>query len=158
MVREIWKKNGFKGFYRGLWATMARESVGSAAFFGTYELTRGLLTPADKRKEDLNVVATMAVGALSSVTMLLPSYPMDVIKSRVQMSEKGVNGGYRAVWNTIGSLRTLYSGLWPTLAKSVLVSGMFLFAAEITKRFLSKLFAPNRPTVDSPFESGPLDE
>jgi len=47
------KQEGIGGLYKGLTSTMAREMPGYFFFFGSYELSRHLLTPAGKTKDDI---------------------------------------------------------------------------------------------------------
>jgi hypothetical protein len=41
--------------FRGLGSTIAREMPGYFFFFGGYEATRGLLTPAGKTKDEIGI-------------------------------------------------------------------------------------------------------
>lgn len=43
LTKQIFRQEGFLGFYRGLGPTMAREMPGYFFFFGGYEYTRELL-------------------------------------------------------------------------------------------------------------------
>lgn len=43
LTKQIFRQEGFLGFYRGLGPTMAREMPGYFFFFGGYEWTRELL-------------------------------------------------------------------------------------------------------------------
>ena len=53
MVRSMLKTQGVLSLYRGFVPTVAREMPGYFAFFGSYELTRSLLTPAGKTKDEI---------------------------------------------------------------------------------------------------------
>lgn len=147
-IKNIWKADGFKGLFRGMKYTFARESIGCSVFFGAYEWAREKLKPIGKPKENCDPLATMAAGALSGVVMWLVVYPIDVMKSRVQISEKTV--GLQLVKDEIhkAGLRGLYCGLWPTLIKTVPLTAVLLFSVEFSKPFYNKLLSNN--IVDPP--------
>lgn len=135
VVKNIWRTDGIRGLFRGLGSTIARENIGCFVFFGSYEWTREKLKPVGGRKENCDSLATMTAGALAGTLMWLVIYPIDVIKSRVQMSEKAT--GFRLLLEEARSigLRGLYSGLWPTLMKTLPVTAVLLFSVEFSKPF-----------------------
>ena len=53
MCRELYKIGGFRAFFVGLTPTLAREIPGYFCFFGAYELSRYMLTPVGKTKDDI---------------------------------------------------------------------------------------------------------
>jgi hypothetical protein len=53
ITRNIIRTEGTRGLFRGLTATLARECPGYGCFFGTYELTRSLLTKENEKKTDI---------------------------------------------------------------------------------------------------------
>lgn len=53
LCKQIFRESGFRGFFHGLVPTFAREMPGYFFFFGTYELTRSLMTPVGKTKDDI---------------------------------------------------------------------------------------------------------
>ena len=54
LTKQILREEGPKGMFRGLVPTFAREMPGYFFFFGGYEISRSLLTPLGKTKEDLS--------------------------------------------------------------------------------------------------------
>lgn len=150
VISNIWNTNGFKGFFRGLGLTMIREGIGCPLFFGSYEWVRELLKPVDKRKEDCNPLATMVAGAMAGLLTWVVIYPVDVIKSRAQMSEEP--SSYRTILKDIRvtGLRGLYFGLWPTLIKTIPVTGVLLFSVEFSKPIIRKLLSESNDTPSVP--------
>ncbi|XP_022173686.1 solute carrier family 25 member 45-like [Myzus persicae] len=138
VFKNIWKSEGFKGVYRGLGCTIVREFIGCSVFFGVYERARELLKPVAKRKEDCGAIATMVAGSLAGICTSLIVYPIDVIKSRVQMTVK--ESEFQMFRNVIlsNSSRELYSGLLPTMVKTVPVTGVLLLTVEFSKPFYRK--------------------
>jgi len=53
LTRDILHEEGVVGLFRGLVPTFAREVPGYFFFFGGYEISRALLTPPGKSKDDL---------------------------------------------------------------------------------------------------------
>jgi solute carrier family 25 ornithine transporter 2/15 len=53
LTQNIIQQEGVLGLFRGLGTTIAREMPGYFFFFGGYEATRGLLTPAGKTKDEI---------------------------------------------------------------------------------------------------------
>lgn len=153
VISNIWNTNGFKGLFRGLGLTMIREGVGCPLFFGSYEWVRELLKPADKRKEDCNPLATMVAGATAGLLTWVIIYPVDVIKSRVQMSEE--SSSYRTILKDVRvtGLRGLYFGLWPTLIKTIPATGVLLFSVEFSKPIIRKLLTGNNNSQLVSFEN-----
>jgi len=141
IFKNIWKSEGFKGLYRGLGCTIIREFIGCSVFFGVYERSREILKPEGKRKENCDALATMTAGSLAGICTSLIIYPIDVIKSRVQMAIK--ENEFQMIKNEILSSgsRGLYSGLLPTMVKTVPVTGVLLLTVEFSKLFYRKYFS-----------------
>lgn len=78
-IRKIIRFDGCNGLYRGLSATLYREIVGWAAFFGTYDyLKRQAPLTNDNR---LHLAWTMNAGGLSGIACWVLTLPADNIKS-----------------------------------------------------------------------------
>ena len=58
LTKQIILADGFQGLFRGLIPTFAREMPGYFFFFGGYEISRTLFTPAGKTKDDIGKCAT----------------------------------------------------------------------------------------------------
>jgi len=56
LCRQIFREEGFRGFFHGLTSTFAREMPGYFFFFGGYEVSRYLLTPPGKTKDEIGIV------------------------------------------------------------------------------------------------------
>ncbi len=61
ITRNIIRTEGTRGLYRGLTTTLARECPGYGFFFGTYELTRTLLTKENEKKTDIGMMKCMHI-------------------------------------------------------------------------------------------------
>ncbi|KAJ2721352.1 hypothetical protein GGI07_004022 [Coemansia sp. Benny D115] len=80
VARQVWAQHGVRGVMWGFWATVAREIPAYAAFYAGFEATkRGLAARGHE-----SAAMTMVAGAAGGVSYWTASYPLDVIKSRVQ--------------------------------------------------------------------------
>ena len=118
-------EGGVHGLYKGGAATMARESVGNIAMFGTYEAVkaaaverRGLSSASQLPTRDV-----MLAGGLGGLMMWVIGYPIDVVKSKVQLDSYEAPR-YRGMWDCARQViaqdtwRGLYRGYGPALLRS----------------------------------------
>lgn len=56
LTKEILQQEGIRGLYKGLTATFMREIPGYVFFFGGYEISRHLLTPAGQTKDTIGKI------------------------------------------------------------------------------------------------------
>lgn len=100
-LRKIYQREGCRGIFKGLGITFLREGPSYGVYFATYEvLTR---TPS---KQPISTFHMLVAGGLAGSASWIISYPVDVIKSRIQ-AETG----------------NRYLGAWDCLRKSVRVEG-----------------------------------
>ncbi|KNE69631.1 hypothetical protein AMAG_14186 [Allomyces macrogynus ATCC 38327] len=90
VIRHTYATHGVRGFYRGHVGTMLRETGGSAAWFGVYEVAiqQFIRSRGASSKADLAVPELLAAGALAGVSYNVVLFPADVIKSRQQTAEE----------------------------------------------------------------------
>ena len=131
MVRAILARDGVPGLYRGLTATFAREIPGYFFFFLAYEGCREALAPAGGSREEVGTLGTLAAGAVAGVTLWTIIFPVDVVKSRL-----AVSGATTPLLAMLSSIRrregagALYSGLTPTLLRTVPATATLLLVVE----------------------------
>ncbi|KAI4460550.1 mitochondrial basic amino acids transporter-related [Holotrichia oblita] len=145
VAKEIYKLEGFKGVFRGLNITIAREIPAFVTYFATYEC----LT----RTSDNSPVSTMTMlvaGGTAGVVSWLISYPVDIIKSRMQMD--GMNGS-RMYKNGLDCVRKgvavegysfLFRGLAPTLVRAFPVNASCFAVVTWTMRLFNEM-----PAIES---------
>jgi len=158
VVRDVYKQNGLRGFFRGQTGTLIRETGGGAAWFGTYEAVCHLFVERAKRqqqqqlatsdeempvitKDNLNAGPLMAAGACAGMVFNLLFYPADVIKSRMQVFADSSNGrkvGFVQtgldVWRN-GGFKTVYRGCGITVARSAPANAAIFATYEYLSRF-----------------------
>lgn len=126
--------------FRGLTLTVAREMPSYFCFFGVYEWVRETLKPAGRTRDDCGPVATTVAGACGGVLLWSVTFPVDVVKSRIQLDDALPTRGWTArmvrVYRDEG-VAALYSGLAPTLVRCVPSSAVLFVVYEYTKRLLA---------------------
>jgi len=100
IVLRKYKQRGVRGLYRGITATVLRD-VGYGAYFGSYEATCRICTPSPSPSPDHLAVSTVTplhvsgpswstsliAGGVAGIVGWLVTFPMDVVKTRVQGSD-----------------------------------------------------------------------
>lgn len=141
LTRQIYRQDGFLGFFKGFSATLVREMPGYFCFFGGYEGARHLLTPPGKTKDEIGVARTIVSGGVGGTCLWLSIFPADVIKSRIQISgsNEPALSVARSIMRTEGIL-ALYNGLGPTLLRTFPATGALFLAYEYTRKTLNTAF------------------
>nr|CAH7747243.1 unnamed protein product [Callosobruchus chinensis] len=115
VIKEIIEKDGFLGMFRGLLPTLAREMPGYFVYFYTYEYMRHLLKRPDERKWEIGPLKTMVAGSAAGGMFWASTFPIDVIKSRIQVSSSKDNMfalGYKILrGKRISKVKTLQSAI-----------------------------------------------
>lgn len=159
VVHTIHREHGLKGLFRGLTATALRDFGYGAYFFG-YEVTSRYLTTPTPRldgstslsgssPESIPLWVLFVSGGVAGVLGWLPTFPMDVVKTRMQSTETAEarsilrsevttsDNPYRTTISTIQhSYRTsgagvFFRGLSPTMLRAIPVN-MATFAVYET--------------------------
>lgn len=83
LIKEIYRGNGLKGFYRGFWAMFWRDVPSYGLLFFTYDY----LCRISMKKDDTEAMRYFKIAIASGTAGVLnwiPSYPLDVVKTIVQ--------------------------------------------------------------------------
>ncbi|XP_061659021.1 mitochondrial ornithine transporter 1-like [Syngnathoides biaculeatus] len=145
VVKSIMKSEGPRGFFQGLSTTVAREVPGYFCFFGAYELCRSAFAEYMKcGKDDIGVAPVVFSGGFGGACLWLAVYPMDCVKSRIQvMSMTGRQGGFlKTFWLIARSegVGALYSGLTPTMVRTFPANGALFLGYEVSRKVMMKRF------------------
>ncbi|KAL2649819.1 hypothetical protein R1flu_017947 [Riccia fluitans] len=170
VLRTI-RSEGIGGLFRGLSATFAREALGNSAFFITYEASRsymlkslGLSTSrfkdtSESRTESLSEGSSgksaytnhlieagvgIASGGLAGIAFWLTVLPLDVAKTRIQISHNPNQSRnpflhLRMINKELG-VRGLYAGLGPTLIRAFPANAASVVTWEVVSKFLAGHF------------------
>jgi hypothetical protein len=79
----IIKNEGYKGLFKGFWATFFRDVPGWAVYFYAYEalkaVARKYMRPESRQRHDLAIRLT--AGGIAGQLSWIVSFPFDVIKT-----------------------------------------------------------------------------
>lgn len=138
--QAIVTQHGLRGLFRGLTMTVAREMPSYFCFFGVYEAIRDALKPAGRTRADCSLLATTVAGAGGGMVLWTVTFPVDVVKSRIQLDDRlpacGWTGSMMRVYRNEG-LGALYSGLAPTLVRCVPSSAVLFIVYEYTRKLFN---------------------
>lgn len=143
-LRHVHKLEGTRGVFRGLALTVCRDVPGFSIYFCTYEM----LT----RTEDGSPVSTctmLASGGVAGVLSWALPYPVDVIKTRMQVD--GMHGSpvYKnaldCVKKSVGAegIACLYHGITPALLRAFPVNAACFVVVTWTMRLLQAASGKN---------------
>ena len=157
VIADVYRREGMSGFWRGQLGTFLRETVGSAAWFGSYEactlyFKQRLLKDAQsqggsyefsEQQIQIPVYQQMLSGAVAGMSYNFIFYPADTIKSKIQtgeLSSQGVRPTFtnvgKALWQSHG-LKGLYRGCGITVARSAPSSALIFTIVENLKEMFA---------------------
>ncbi|XP_045682864.1 mitochondrial ornithine transporter 2 [Phyllostomus hastatus] len=143
VVKGILRKDGPRGFYRGLSGTLLQEVPGYFFFFGGYELSRSFFA-SGRSKDELGPVPLMLSGGIAGICLWLVIFPVDCIKSRIQvLSMSGKQAGFIGTLLSVvesEGIAALYSGLSATLIRAFPANGSLVLAYEYSRRTMMSQF------------------
>ncbi|KAF3920723.1 Mitoferrin [Arthrobotrys entomopaga] len=127
-IRKIAAQDGvLKGIYRGEAVTILREAQAYGLWFLTFEYLMNL-EARDKKREDISPLKIALYGGIAGEVLWLGSYPLDVVKSKMQSDKFGAEQRYssmrdcfRQTWHAEG-MRGFWKGIGPTLVRAMPVS------------------------------------
>lgn len=146
LARSIILNEGPLAPFKGLSAAIVREMVGYFFFFGVYEMVRESFVEPGKTKDDIGALRTILAGGLGGVALWIPSYPLDLVKSRIQVLHTGRGQAPNFVSVALEIVRkegpqALYSGIKPTLLRAFPATGALFLAVEKSKKWMESLSA-----------------
>lgn len=128
-IRKIWAVDGVRGLYRAQVPTVLREGQAYGLWFLTYEfLVQRSVAATGGKRDDLPAWKLCGFGAVAGLVLWVGSYPLDVIKSRMQSDPGLVNqvpdslAEFRAKLATVGE-KPRYDSMVDCARKIYLQSG-----------------------------------
>lgn len=126
---RIYRKEGFRGINRGMVTTLMRETPGFGVYFLAYDLlTRSL---GCEPEDPYMIPKLLFAGGMSGIASWISTYPVDVIKSRLQAD--GVGGVNQ------------YSGIMDCVRQSLRKEGWRVFSRGLVSTLL-RAFPVNAAT------------
>ena len=139
-IRHVLRTEGVvSGFYRSFTPTLSREIPQYAIYYPTYELTRRMLLQPGQPVSSLSPLYTALAGGCAGVAQWVPTYALDVVKSRVSAAEPG---RYRGLLHAAVDIYRVegISAYWRGMSAAVLrafpLHGAVFLGYELTMKFL----------------------
>lgn len=121
ILQGLYRTGGMRSVYRGNLMTFARDAPDSAAYFATYEYCKWRFSAQqDGVDSSLSLLAVGGAGASAGFVMLIPLFPIDTVKSRLQAVEgrQTIREVVRYLYGRRG-VRAFFPGLLPALLRSL---------------------------------------
>lgn len=152
VTKEIYKLNGLRGFYQGGLITMIRDAPSYGIYFWAYEGMKRLLQVEYSGNDAWKL---LLAGGVAGTVSWGSIYPIDVVKSRLQMQQKHVVANhlnesthiimdrpYASIKDcVVRSYRSegvgvFFRGLFPTLLRGFPVNAVTFYVYEIVMDFM----------------------
>jgi solute carrier family 25 carnitine/acylcarnitine transporter 20/29 len=125
-VTEILRCEGFSHLFRGMSATLAREVPAFGCYFYSQKIADDILIAAHWNK----YASSFAAGGLAGALSWIISYPMDVVKTDIQMKSATPRAYTESIISVFQRLVRkhgflfLYRGLGTTIVRSIPVNAV----------------------------------
>uniref|UniRef100_T1J0N7 Solute carrier family 25 member 44 n=1 Tax=Strigamia maritima TaxID=126957 RepID=T1J0N7_STRMM len=134
IIIEIYKRDGFTGFYRGYLASLGTFVPNSALWWSFYLFYSDELVKRFPDRVPLLMIQCMA-APLGGITTSLITNPLDVVRARIQVHRlHSFSTAFQTLWAEEG-LRIFTKGLSARLVQSIAFSFMIILGYESIKRF-----------------------
>lgn len=144
-VRKLSAHQGvLSGLYRGEAVTVLREAQAYGVWFLAFEYMMNAHAARNKveRKEVPSYMVAF-YGGLAGEALWMSSYPLDVVKSKMQTDGFGKDQRYKSMRDCFGQtwraegMRGFWKGIAPTLLRAMPVSAGTFAVVEMTMRAIS---------------------
>jgi len=138
-IKKIVKAKGFKGFFKGLPTTIARETPSYGAYFASYDLFCKLLPNSDPNQPSLGL---LVAGGIAGIVGWLTTYPLDFVKTRLQSIQEDQKPRYKTMMNAIRIIsreegyRVFFSGLTATAIRAFPTNAATFYVVVSVRNFL----------------------
>eukprot|EP00013_Stygamoeba_regulata_P014729 CAMPEP_0177673022 /NCGR_PEP_ID=MMETSP0447-20121125/25691_1 /TAXON_ID=0 /ORGANISM="Stygamoeba regulata, Strain BSH-02190019" /LENGTH=291 /DNA_ID=CAMNT_0019180805 /DNA_START=12 /DNA_END=887 /DNA_ORIENTATION=- len=139
-AKGILKEGGVRSLFRGSVATLVRDVPGSVAYFGGYELFKGLLSGGST---ELNPLAVVTAGGLAGMCNWAVAIPADVLKSRLQTAPEGKYTGIADVFRQLmknEGPQALFRGIGPAMLRAFPANAACFLGAEVSLKVMNMLW------------------
>ncbi|KAJ3092716.1 hypothetical protein HK102_003895 [Quaeritorhiza haematococci] len=135
-TKRIVRMKGVRGLYGGAHLHLLRDGLGTAMYFGGYEVAKHMLIPVLGNGPIVHILA----GGFAGTSCWLVLFPIDLTKSVIQRDYLRPNPRYRSTMEFLrsawrkGGIRRFYSGIGPQLLRSFPVHALnFLVYEHVLK-------------------------
>jgi solute carrier family 25 carnitine/acylcarnitine transporter 20/29 len=141
-AKKLYEQKGIAGgVFRGFGITLLREAQAYGAWFCTYEFLMQQTIKSGVKREEIPMWKLLTFGAIAGEVLWLASYPLDVIKSRIQSDSlaqpryRGVLDCARQTWRE-GRFRAFWKGIVPTVLRATPASAGTFATVELAIRLM----------------------
>ncbi|KAG2180019.1 hypothetical protein INT43_003806, partial [Umbelopsis isabellina] len=150
VARDIFRRGGITGFFQGGMITITRDAPSYGVYFAAYEGIKRSLKVVDGDATGENAWKLLLAGGLAGTISWASIYPLDVVKSRMQMQivqprhDSSSSHSYQAVpqqsrkyssistattstVNPISSANIPYRSTWDCIVRSYRTEGLGVF-------------------------------
>jgi len=136
IMSSMYKQDGWRGFYRGYFASLAVYAPNSALWWAIYDVYCGIL--GDVSPESIPRLALQCTAACgSAITTSLILNPVDLVRTRVQVEGLKFIPTCRQLWKE-ERMRLFMKGLSARLVLSISFSFCIILGYETLKRWSLK--------------------
>ncbi|KAI3692021.1 hypothetical protein L6452_31827 [Arctium lappa] len=160
VVKQVLRsEGGVRGIFKGLIPTMTREIPGNATLFGVYEALKQYFAGGTDTS-GLDRGSLMLAGGLAGASFWMTVYPLDVVKSVIQIDDyknpkySGLVDAFRKILKAEG-VGGLYKGFGPAMGRSMPANAACFLAFELTKTSLADDDDIDRAVIE---EYAPMDK
>lgn len=132
-ISKTLKENGVKGLWKGQSSTFLRESLGGCVWFSTYELSKKYLKNKNNESKQWH---SLASGALSGIMFNFSIFPVDTVKSLVQIDHKTtISTAIKTILSQKG-IHGFYNGLGITLIRAAPANAVIFYTFDMVNNYL----------------------
>ncbi|KAJ1957202.1 Mitochondrial carrier protein ymc2 [Dipsacomyces acuminosporus] len=143
-IGQIYRNFGWSGIYKGQIPTLIREFNGYGMYFLAYEaLVQRTIAQTGKSRSELSSGLVCLYGAAAGFAMWLTSYPIDIIKSKIQTD--GFAGEGRKYLGTVDCAKKIirhegykgfFRGIAPCLLRAAPANAATFIGFEMAMRVM----------------------
>jgi len=145
--QELYKRDGFRGLFRGNLVCVLKASPETSIRLTIFEKLKSLIK--DEKTGTLSKGKLFLAGGMSGAFANFVIFPMDVLRTRLAATSKGVYDGIfdaiRKISKTEGKIRPFYRGLNAGLTANLPTSGLNLMLYETFKEILATETSIKKP-------------
>ncbi|CDO94223.1 unnamed protein product [Kluyveromyces dobzhanskii CBS 2104] len=132
-IKSIITERGVSGLWQGQLSTFARECIGGAVWFTTYEIAKAKLASLHPTVKDSHTWELLVSGALAGIFFNASVFPVDTVKSVCQTEHTSIVNALKKVLRTHG-VTGFYRGLGITLIRAAPANATVFYTYETLKK------------------------
>jgi len=133
ITRTIYRRDGFRGFYRGYVAALCNYVPSSASWWTFYSLYQEMFSNFPLLSGTSHTGVQCVAAMLSGCTTSILTNPLDLVRTRVQVQRKSIPETIRILWET-ERWKIFRKGLTARMTSSCIYSLAVIFGYETVKK------------------------